>query len=184
MVSSRGSRSGENFKTASGALLPNQGDRIIKGTDEDGAILALRYAVADVTTALDSVAQICDAGNSVVFDKWGGYIIGPGGKVDFKRVDDNYIRTTWVKRPRKPRKKKTVSDNDEPMPQANAVKHTGGEPGEQGFWEAGPSKLVSPNPSRDLGVFPVRYSCKRPRVEGDRRGQTDGGRQRRRRRRS
>ena len=81
--------------------------------------MALRYAVADVTTPLDSVSQICDAGNSVVFNSWGGYIVGPGGRVDFERIGDTYHRTTWVKRPR--RRKPTVDpDGDDPMGQTPA----------------------------------------------------------------
>ena len=152
VVSSRGSRSGEHFTTASGVRLPNQGDRTITGVDDRGTPLELKYAVADVTTALDSVAKICDAGNRVIFDKWGGYIAGGKGRVDFKRVDDSYVRTTWVRRPRKPKKNPTAeNEKDEEMPQASALtQKTDGKTqnkamenkrNDQGFGRPGPRSL-------------------------------------------
>ena len=101
ITASEGSRSGEQFRTASGTRLLNRGDRVIKGQGPNGEMLAMRYAVADVAMALDSVSQICDTGAQVLFTKWGGYILGPAGRVDFTRVGDTYVRTTWVKRPRK-----------------------------------------------------------------------------------
>ena len=101
VVPSDGSRAGEQFRTASGTRLLNRGDRIIKGAGQNGELLAMRYAVADVAMALDSVSQICDTGAQVLFTKWGGYILGPAGRVDFTRVGDTYVRSTWVKRPKK-----------------------------------------------------------------------------------
>ena len=101
LTPSDGSRAGEQFRTASGTRLLNRGDRVIKGQGPQGELLAMRYAVADVAMALDSVSQICDTGAQVLFTKWGGHILGPAGKVDFTRVGDTYVRSTWVKRPRK-----------------------------------------------------------------------------------
>ena len=70
----------------------------------------MRYAVADVAMALDSVSQICDTGAQVLFTKWGGHILGPAGRVDFTRVGDTYIRSTWVKRP----KRKSTKEKPDP----------------------------------------------------------------------
>ena len=104
VTASRASAEGEHFKTASGVRLPNQGDRLVHGMDDVGRALTLKYAVADVTDALDSVSQICDAGNTVVFTSQGGYVVGPAGKIEFQRDGDTYIRKMWVKRPRRARK--------------------------------------------------------------------------------
>ena len=80
----------------------------------------MRYAVADVAMALDSVSQICDTGAQVLFTKWGGHILGPAGRVDFTRVGDTYVRSTWVKRPRKriPKPETTKDDDVEMTPKA------------------------------------------------------------------
>ena len=74
---------------------------MIKGADQNGELLAMRYAVADVAMPLDSVSQICDTWAHILFTRWGGLILGPAGRVDFKRVGDTYVRITWVRRPKK-----------------------------------------------------------------------------------
>ena len=59
----------------------------------------MKYAVADIAVALDSVSQICDSGATVVFGKAGGHIEMPdGSRETFERVGDTYIRTTVVER--------------------------------------------------------------------------------------
>ena len=59
----------------------------------------MKYAVADISVALDSVPQICDAGATVVFGKTGGFIEQPdGSRENFDRVGDTYIRTVVVDR--------------------------------------------------------------------------------------
>ena len=49
----------------------NEGDRRILGLTDQGKGVNMKYAVADVTVPLDSVSQICDAGNTVVFTSKG-----------------------------------------------------------------------------------------------------------------
>ena len=73
------------------------------------------YNVADVSTPLDSVSQICDKGNVVVFTSTGGYICGPHGRLSFKRKNDTYVRQTWVRKSSGPRgaaKEKTSMEVD------------------------------------------------------------------------
>ena len=118
LTESAGSKAGEQFRTASGTRLLNRGDRVVRGQGPNGELLAMRYAVADVAMALDSVSQICDTGAQVLFTKWGGHILGPAGRVDFTRVGDTYVRSTWVKRPKKRIPKPEVTnDNDVDMTQ-------------------------------------------------------------------
>ena len=90
----------EYFRTATGDRVKNIGLRKLHGTAENGTELTLAYNVAEVSSPLDSVSQICDKGNVVVFTQGGGYICGPHGKLAFKRRNDTYVRTTWVRKKR------------------------------------------------------------------------------------
>ena len=66
------SKKGQNFRTAGGEEVRNEGDRRILGVTQSGRGISMKYAVADVTVPLDSVSQLCDAGNTVVFTATGG----------------------------------------------------------------------------------------------------------------
>ena len=92
------SKRGEHFRTAAGTKIQNEGERVIRGLSNDGDLLSMRYAVADVTVPLDSISQMCDNGATVVFNKHGGYILRRGGRVDFERRNDSYVRRSWVRR--------------------------------------------------------------------------------------
>ena len=67
-----GSRRGQEYHTASGATLVNQGQRCIKAMTDDGVAVQMTYQVTDVTKPLNSVSKICDQGNSVTFNSVGG----------------------------------------------------------------------------------------------------------------
>ena len=54
---------GKNFRTASGAHIPNQGETIIEGNDAAGGKLKVVAQVADVTKNLASVMEMVDRGN-------------------------------------------------------------------------------------------------------------------------
>ena len=95
------SKSGESFRTATGTKIANEGERVVRGQSEGGTPISMRYAVADVTVPLDSVAQICDSGAVVYFNSTGGYIINERGRQDFARQGNACIRRTWVKKPKK-----------------------------------------------------------------------------------
>ena len=97
----------EYFRTATGDKVTNHGLRRIQGCATEGTDLTLLYNVADVSTPLDSVSQICDKGNVVVFTAQGGYICGPHGRLSFKRRNDTYVRQTWIRKPRGEPKPKT-----------------------------------------------------------------------------
>ena len=86
------------FKVANGTVIPNYGIRQFEGTTDEGHTLELSYNVTEVSNPLDSVSQICDKGNIVVFTKDGGYICGPRGKLGFVRKQDTYVRRTWIKK--------------------------------------------------------------------------------------
>ena len=72
LIQTPGSRNGEGFKTATGKRVSNKGGRTIVGHTDFGTSVSMKYAVADINVALDSVSQICDTGAQVVFRKTGG----------------------------------------------------------------------------------------------------------------
>ena len=55
----------------------------------------MKYAVADVTVPLDSVSQLCDAGNTVVFTAKGGVDNWPG-RQDRLHQTPGYVPATHV----------------------------------------------------------------------------------------
>ena len=65
---------GENFRTANGAHIPNQGEAIIEGSDTTEGKFKVVVQVADVTSNLASVVEMADRGSWVIFIKEGGYI--------------------------------------------------------------------------------------------------------------
>ena len=118
-VASESSKRGDHFTSATGAQIKNEGERTIFGQSDCGKLLSTKYAVADVTVPLDSVIQMCDAGNVVVFTAQGGYVAGPNGKIAFARDKDTFVRRTWVRAKRamgaktaeKPKAAKTTEKN-------------------------------------------------------------------------
>ena len=112
MTSTAESRSGEQFRTATGARVVNEGNRVVYGATDHGKLLAMKYSVANIAVPLESVSQICDSGSVVVFNASGGYVIGPAGRIEFERKGDIYVRRTWVKK--KPRCS-VDSEGDVPM---------------------------------------------------------------------
>ena len=62
------SQEGYCYRAANGQLLPNLGERKIKGVTQEGCAVGLTFQVAEVTKVLGSVSKFCEAGNRVVFD--------------------------------------------------------------------------------------------------------------------
>ena len=87
----------EHFRTATGARVKNEGDRLVVGWTGNGIKINMKYAVSDIAVPLESVSQLCDAGNTVTFHRTGGVVDGPAGKIIFERSGDTYVRKTWVR---------------------------------------------------------------------------------------
>ena len=100
MQESAGSKRGQEYHTANGAKLVNQGQRRIKAVTEEGVDVQMTYQVANVTKPLNSVSKICDQGNIVVFSKNGGCIVNRTGNSIFSRkrcVHAAHMGTfTWI----------------------------------------------------------------------------------------
>jgi hypothetical protein len=99
IMESEGSRHGQEFMSASEHELPNLGEQLLAVVMEDGKETNIKYQIADVSRALNSVTEICDAGHHVIFGRGGGSIvnIATGKETPFKREGNIYCLDYWVK---------------------------------------------------------------------------------------
>ena len=96
---SEGSRRGQEFMSASEHELPNLGEQVLNVVMGDGKETSIKYAIADVSRALNAVTEICDHGNRVIFGRGGGVIenLQTGKQTPFKREGNIYCLDYWVK---------------------------------------------------------------------------------------
>ena len=95
---SAGSKAGQTYYTADGSRIPNQGEKTVVAFTDQEVPLAMRYQIADVTKPLNSVGEICDKDNYVVFGAQGGYIKDrwSPNKTFFRREYGVYVLRTWI----------------------------------------------------------------------------------------
>ena len=74
VVPSAGSRRGQKYAAASGHNLSNLGEQSLSVVSDLGTEYNRKYQIAEVTRPLDSVSEVCDSGNRVVFGSGGGFI--------------------------------------------------------------------------------------------------------------
>jgi hypothetical protein len=102
---SAGSTVGQKYVSASGDVIANLGEQHLSVVTDDGMSSQIRYQSADVSRALNSVSEICDAGGTdgqyVVFSRYGGVIMNleTGRRTPFERVDGIYELGLWVRPP-------------------------------------------------------------------------------------
>ena len=96
---SAGSLRGQEFMSASEDTLPNLGEQVLNVVMGDGKETSIKYAIADVSRALNAVTEICDHGNRVIFGRGGGVIenLQTGKQTPFKREGNIYCLDYWVK---------------------------------------------------------------------------------------
>ena len=101
---SAGSRRGQEFISASEDTIPNLGEQKLDVVLDSNRETAIKYQIADVSRALNSVAEICDSGHrdyghQVVFGRKGGTIINleTGAATHFARESNVYCLDYWVK---------------------------------------------------------------------------------------
>ena len=104
IVESEGSRRGQEFVSASEDTLPNLGEQKLSVVLDNDKETVVKYQIADVSRALNSVAEICDAGhpeygNQVIFGRGGGEIVNlaTGKTTYFGRENNIYCLDFWVK---------------------------------------------------------------------------------------
>ena len=73
-VPSAGSKRGQKYAAASGHSLSNLGEKLLHTVSDCGTESRRKYQIAEVTRPLDSVSEVCDVGNRVVFGAGGGFI--------------------------------------------------------------------------------------------------------------
>ena len=96
---SEGSRSGQNYGSATGHRAPNLGEQQFVGTFEDNSKAPVSFQIADITRPLLAVGKICDQNSHVGFGKSGGviYDLDAGRRTNFYRDDDGmYQLDIWV----------------------------------------------------------------------------------------
>ena len=71
---SPGSRRGQNYLSASGERLPNQGQQVLSIHTDAGDRMSATFQIADVSRPLTSVGKICDTNKRVIFGRGGGVI--------------------------------------------------------------------------------------------------------------
>ena len=97
---SEGSKKGQSYLSASGDRLPNLGEKTMDVVTDNGIPAKSTYQIANVTRALCAVSRVCDKGNTVVFEKDGGYIVDPHGVYTLIRRENNvYMLDTWIQKP-------------------------------------------------------------------------------------
>ena len=100
-----GSRRGQNFVTADGSRIPNEGQLELRmeAPIGDGVKMPVttNFQVAAVTKPLLSVGKVCEQGHTVVFSKEGAKILDPKQRVlaHFQRSGGLYVSTMTLKAP-------------------------------------------------------------------------------------
>ena len=92
------SQSGANLASATGEPIPNLGEMKVPLMTREGTCRSMKVTAAPVTKSLASVKKICQAGNRVVFDEEGSYILNKiTGEVNLLREGEgNYMLDMWV----------------------------------------------------------------------------------------
>ena len=103
IMESEGSRRGQEFVCASENVVPNLGEQKLPVMMETGKKANIKYQIADVSRALNSISEICDAGhpeygNHVIFGRHGGIIVNleSGETTPFNRDSNIYSLDFWV----------------------------------------------------------------------------------------
>ena len=78
----------------------NEGERAIQGVNEEGIQAAMTFQIGDVSGPLGSVRRMAMAGNTVVFDSEGSYIIhkATGAMTTIHDEEGKYVLKMWVQK--------------------------------------------------------------------------------------
>ncbi len=96
---SAGSRRGQEFVTASGGRMRNDGKQALQVLTEEGAAAEMEFQVTGVKRPLCSVGRLCDRGNRVVFGRGGGVVhnLSSGRLTPFRRSGGIYVLDVHVR---------------------------------------------------------------------------------------
>ena len=86
------------YKMADGSTIYNKGEKLFRAATDECRAFKVRTQVADVDTALLSVAEVVDRGGRVVFDQRGSYIETKDDQGNARRGHLEYRRGTNIMR--------------------------------------------------------------------------------------
>ena len=95
------SRRGVRYEVANGDSIPNEGEKRFKAFTEEGTQKQMVLQVCDVSQSLLSVSKMTKAGNRVVFDSDGSFIMNKtsGDITWLQERGGMYIFKLWIRRP-------------------------------------------------------------------------------------
>ena len=95
---SAGSMRGQQYVSASGDEIPNEGEQFLPIMSAEGHQTTQRWQMAEVTRPLQSVGELCDQGHRVVFGRGGGYVVDvqTGNITAFARENGTYLMDMWI----------------------------------------------------------------------------------------
>ena len=94
------SKRGLKYRAANGTSIVNKGERKLQGYTNEANLVNMSMQVCEVTKPLGSVRAMLQAGNCVVFDKGGSYIMNKASGVKTAIEDRNgaFVFDIWVPR--------------------------------------------------------------------------------------
>ena len=94
------SREGRYYRAANNSKIAIHGMKELKGLTESGDPIGMGVQIADVKKVLGSVRRMCEAGNKVVFDEDGSYVMNKttGRKTPIAKETRGYKVRIWVPR--------------------------------------------------------------------------------------
>ena len=93
-----GSKTGEDFQSATGEPIPNLGELKLAMITREHSIRGMTFTGAPVAKPLGSVKRLCLSGHIVIFDEEGSYIMNKqSGECNMLREEDgNYMLDVWI----------------------------------------------------------------------------------------
>ena len=94
------SKRGVRYEVANGETIPNEGEKRFGGMTEEGTKKQIVLQVCDVNQGLLSVSKMTKAGNRVVFDKDGSFIVNTvnGDVTWLQERGGMYMLKMWIGR--------------------------------------------------------------------------------------
>ena len=92
------SRSGQSYRAANGSPITAYGERHLSGVSNDWIPFNIKAQVADVKAPLGSVMHMIRAGNRVVFDSQGSYLLNKrsGQTLPIKEKEGGFEMEFWI----------------------------------------------------------------------------------------
>ena len=93
------SKEGLTYRAANGTKIRNLGEKTIQGVTSDWDQVVMTMQVAEVNKTLGSVWRMCEAGNTVNFEKGNSYIVDKrtGHKTMIRENNGSYEFDIWIK---------------------------------------------------------------------------------------